>query len=265
MGFLNRSYDTLKVRFDEDICFIELHRPEANNAINERLVEELGYVLRACEGVAKVVVLEGQSDVFCSGADFREIGARVDSQQPDQEQDHQQDPGPLYDLWQRLACGPFVSVAHVRGRANAGGIGFVAACDIVVCDSHATFSLSELLFGLMPACVLPFLVRRIGYANANYMTLMTQPVSAAQAVQWGLVDASEENSVNLLRKHLLRLRRLGVDGVTRYKRYAVGLDGALAAAKPLALAANIEVFSDPANRQKIARYARTGKFPWEPD
>lgn len=261
MGFVNRDYETLKLRFDEDICFIQLHRPAANNAINDRLVEELGYVLRECEGVAKVVVLEGSAEVFCSGADFREIGMRVDSGNGDQEQG----PGPLYDVWQRLACGPFVTLAHVRGRANAGGIGFVAACDIVVCDSTATFSLSELLFGLMPACVLPFLIRRIGFAKANYMTLMTQPVGAAQALQWGLVDACEEGSANLLRKHLLRLRRLDQAGVARYKRYAGGLDDVLTAAKPKALAANIEVFSDPANRQKIARYARTGKFPWESD
>ena len=95
-----------------------------------------------------------------------------------------------------------MSIAHVRGKANAGGIGFVAACDIVLADSAAVFSLSELLFGLMPACVLPFLVRRIGFAKANAMTLSTQPVGVQVAREWGLVDAFEENSDNLLRKHL---------------------------------------------------------------
>lgn len=264
MGVLTSSYDTLRVRFDDDICFVQMHRPESGNAINDRLIAELGHALGACVGHAKVVVLEGLPDAFCSGADFKEIGARVDGAGAHGEQGGQ-DPGPLYDLWQQLACGPFVTIAHVRGRANAGGIGFVAACDIVLSDTRAVYSLSELLFGLMPACVLPFLIRRVGFAKANYMTLMTQPVSAAQAMEWGLVDACDDNSDNLVRKHLLRLRRLGKDGIARYKRYAGGLDDALTASRPKALAANLDVFTDPANLNTIARYVRTGKFPWEAD
>jgi polyketide biosynthesis enoyl-CoA hydratase PksH len=253
-----QTYETIRVRRDDDIVFLQMHRPAAANAIDDVLVRELTAALHACEGVATVVVLEGLPDVFCNGADFNEIGARLDRGAPPQ------DPGPLYDIWHRLATGPFVSVAHVRGRANAGGVGFVAACDIVLCDTKATFSLSELLFGLMPACVLPFLSRRIGPARANTMTLMTQPVSASQAFDWGLVDACEENSDNLLRKHLLRLRRLGGDGVARYKRYATSLDDTLKSVRPAALAANMQVFSDPKNLERITRFARTGKFPWEP-
>ena len=61
------------------------------------------------------------------------------------------------------------------------------------------------------------------------------------------------------------MRRLGKQGIARYKRYASTLDGELAAAKPKALAANIEVFSDAGNIEKIARYVKTGKFPWESD
>jgi len=261
MGILNRTYETIRLRFDEDICFLQIHRPEASNVINDRLIEELGDALRACEEPAKIVVLEGLPEVFCSGADFGEIQTRFD----DGGTSREQDPGPLYDLWHRLTSGPYVTIAHVRGRANAGGIGFVAACDIVLSEDRATFSLSELLFGLMPACVLPFLIRRIGFAKANFMTLMTQPISAAQAQAWGLVDACEENSENLLRKQLLRLRRLGKEGIARYKRYASSLNCDLPTAKPKALAANVEVFSDPDNLQKIARYVKTGKFPWEAD
>lgn len=259
MDLVTRAYDTLKVRVDDDICFAQIHRPDSANAIDQRLIEECTDVLGQCEGVAKVLVLEGLPEVFCNGADFKEIQQRVDGQSADAGQD----PGPLYDLWHRLATGPFISVAHVRGRVNAGGVGFVAACDVVLSEEKATFSLSELLFGLMPACVMPFLIRRMGFAKANYMTLMTQPISATQAQEWGLVDACEASSENLLRKQLLRLRRLNRTGIARYKRYANALDASLAAAKPKAVQANLEVFSDPDNLQKIARYVKTGRFPWE--
>lgn len=255
------SYDTLVVRFEDDICFVQIHRPGANNTIDDLLVREFGAVLDRCEARVKIVVLEGSPEVFCFGADFKAIQRRVDSGQPGQVFD----PGPMYDLWLRLATGPYVTIAHVRGQANAGGIGFVAACDIVLCDESATFGLSELLFGLMPACVLPFLARRMGFAKANYMTLMTEPLSARCAHDWGLVDEVATDSRNLLRKKLLRLRRLSKPGIQRYKRYMNALDDSLAASKAQALAANVEVFGDPDNLHKIARYMKTGRFPWEGD
>jgi polyketide biosynthesis enoyl-CoA hydratase PksH len=82
-------------------------------------------------------------------------------------------------------------------------------------------------------------------------------------LDWGLVDACEAKSENLLRKQLLRLRLLPKTGITRYKNYINSLDSALVDAKPKALAANIEVFSDQDNLAKIARYVKSGLFPWE--
>src|SRR5690606_22127562 len=136
MGILSQGFDTLRVRLDDDICFIQLYRPNAGNAINDRMVTELDTVLAACEPAVKVVVLEGLPEVFCAGADFEEIRERVDGLA----QDEALGPGPLYDVWHRLAHGPYISIAHVRGRANAGGVGFVAACDVVLSDDKAVFS-----------------------------------------------------------------------------------------------------------------------------
>lgn len=260
MGVVNKTqtYETVQVKFEEDICYLQIYRPEANNTINDRLIEECAQVLKLCQESVKIVVLEGLPKVFCFGADFQRMQQGLDSKQA-----QEQNPKPLYDLCLQLANGPYITIAHVRGKANAGGIGFVAACDVVLCEEKAVFSLSELLFGLMPACVLPFLIRRIGFPKAHYMTLMTQPISAKQAQIWGLVDVVEENSENLLRKHLLRLKRLSKIGVFRYKRYMSTLNDFLTASMPKALEANREVFSDPENLEKIARYVKTGKFPWE--
>lgn len=252
------AFTELRVRFDDDIAYLQIHRPGANNAINDRLIAEFVAAMDLCDARAKIVVVEGLPEVFCFGADFAELQKSFDHDGVPQ-----QDPGPMYALWRRLATGPFVSIAHVRGKANAGGIGFVAACDLVLADSAAVFSLSELLFGLMPACVLPFLIRRIGFARANAMTLSTQPVTVQTAHAWGLVDAFEDNSENLLRKNLLRLRRLNKNSIARYKRYMASIDDSLATAEPKALAANVEVFTDVENLQRISRYVKTGQFPWE--
>jgi polyketide biosynthesis enoyl-CoA hydratase PksH len=252
------NYETIKVQFQESVCLVQFDRPEANNTINNRLVAECHEVLRICEEAATVVVLSGSAEVFCFGADFKSIAGAASSAS---EQDEL--PGPLYDLWLRMATGPYITIAHVRGKANAGGVGFVAASDIVLADESAQFSLSELLFGLYPACVLPFLIRRIGFQKAHYLTLMAQPISAKQAFDWGLVDAVEPASEALLRRHLQRLRRLSKVAIRRYKTYMSRIVMPLQELKSPAVAANREVFSDSANLQAITRYVEQGVFPWE--
>lgn len=263
MGILSQlpSYRTIKIREQDEICFIQIYRPEANNTINDILIEEMNAVLDFCEASIKIVVLEGLPEVFCFGADFNEIQQKMCGE--DTLENKKNTPESMYDLWLKLANGPYITIAHVRGKVNAGGLGFVAACDLAICDEKAVFSLSELLFGLMPACVLPFLIKRIGVSKANYLTLMTQPVGAEQALEWGLIDACEENSGNLLRKQLLRLRLLSKTGISRYKTYLGELDDMLTRAKPKALHANHQVFTDSDNLEKIDRYINTGKFPWE--
>jgi polyketide biosynthesis enoyl-CoA hydratase PksH len=250
------NYQTIKVRFQESICFVQIDRPEANNTINGQFVAECNHILSVCNEAATVVVLSGSPEVFCFGADFKALAGAPQPLAQD-------GPGPLYDLWLRLATGPYVTISHVRGKANAGGIGFVAASDIVLADESAQFSLSELLFGLYPACVLPFLIRRIGFQKAHYLTLMTQPIPVKHACEWGLVDAFEPQSEALLRRHLLRLRRLSKIAIQRYKTYMNQISKPLADMKSLAVAANLEVFSDANNLAAIARYVEQGVFPWE--
>lgn len=258
------SYGTLKIRFEEDLCWLQLHRPEAKNTINDILIDECRQVLDRCHQQAKIVILEGLPEVFCFGGDFQAMAAQVSvAPLATSGSDVTSDPELIYDLWRQLSTGPFVTLAHVRGQANAGGIGFVAACDLVLADSRAQFSLSELLFGLMPACVLPFLIRRMGFQKAHAMTLTTKPVGVEEAHRWGLVDAYAEDSQALLRQHLLRLRRLNKTAIQRYKTYINHLDSSLDEAKFKALAANREVFTDKDNLDKIARYVKTGQFPWE--
>ncbi len=245
----------IEVTTSDGVCTVRLCLPDTGNVLNARLIEELGRVVAECEAAdgPSILVLSGTAEVFCAGGDFQAVAAS----------DSADDPGPLYDVWRRLAEGPFISVAMVRGRANAGGVGLAAACDIVLADSTASFALSELLFGLFPACVLPFLIRRVGWQKAHYLTLSTQPITAAQALSWGLVDGVEDPVEGLLRKHLLRLRRLGKPGILRYKAYMAKMSGLLEQAQPEALTANRAMFGDPRVRADIRRYVTEMKFPWE--
>ncbi len=257
-------YQTLQVDYRDPVCHIQLDRPAQDNAINDQLVTELHDVLSSCEHRSSVVVLAGSAQTFCTGADFRELAAA------------RRDPaaaatGPalganaLYGLWLRLATGPFITVAHVEGRTNAGGIGFVAACDLALAGEQAQFSLSELLFGLFPACVMPFLVKRVGLQRAHYLTLTTQTITARQAADWGLVDAVDTHGTRLVQRHLQRLTRVKKTAVQAYKAYAHKLAPHLQAMQGIAVAANEEMFANPKNLGAITDYVERGVLPWEDD
>lgn len=251
-------YQTLSASFEQGVCRVRIERPDASNAIDGQLVADMDAVLALCEGeqmtpAVTILVLEGSPTVFCSGADFAAMAAAGEVA----------DATPLYQLWLRMAGGPFVTVSVVRGRVNAGGVGFVAASDIVLADHSAAFSLSELLFGVYPACVLPFLASRTGPRQAHYMTLMTRPFSAQEALAAGLVDALADDVELLLRQHLLRLRRLGRGGIRSYKAYRAGMLGELERLQPAAVAANRRMFTDPQVQRDIRRYVEESKFPWE--
>lgn len=252
------NYQTIEVSLQDKTCFIQFHRKQDGNTINGRMIEELLQVLEQYRAIATIIVLEGSPEVFCLGADFKDISSKLKAgEQIDN------NPEALYDLWLKLVTGPYITISHVRGKVNAGGIGFVAASDIVIADETAKFSLSEMLFGLYPACVLPFLIRRIGAQKANYMTIMTQPFSATQAYEWGLVDAYSDKSNSLLRKHLLRLKHLSKTSIERYKNYTSKLDRNLFECRKLAIDCNHEIFSDNENNKAILRYVDHGKFPWQ--
>ncbi|AJY31869.1 putative polyketide biosynthesis enoyl-CoA hydratase pksH [Burkholderia thailandensis 34] len=255
------GYSTIEVEIDANVGYLTLHRPGAGNAIDATLVAECAHALERLARDASVVVLRGDAQTFCNGADFGALAAAAAGEPAAGPAEF--DPAPLYALWTQLLRGPFVSIAYVEGRANAGGLGFVSACDIALAGPRAQFGLSELLFGLLPACVLPFLIRKVGWQRAHYMTLMTRPFDAAQACEWGLVDARDEHPERLLRAHLARLRRLPRAGVERYKRYASQLDGLVERARDAALALNREAFADACNLAAIRSFVEHGRMPWE--
>lgn len=252
------ALQTLKVRLEGTVCFIQIYRPEANNTINRQLILEFTEVLKMCEQQASVVVVEGLPEVFCFGADFDALSNSVSSGEVEDSV-----VGELYDIWFKLATGPYVSVAHVRGQVNAGGVGFVASCDMVIADHSVVFSLSELLFGLYPACVIPFLARRIGMQKANYFTVSTQTINLEQAHQWGLVDLPAADSAVMLNRQLLRLRRLRKASIAHYKNYIRGLDDSLQSSRASALHNNEQMHLIPGVVEGIVRYVQTKQFPWE--
>jgi polyketide biosynthesis enoyl-CoA hydratase PksH len=257
MGVAMKS-DTLRVRRQPHVLTVQIHRPEANNSINAQLTEELLKVLQAADldEAVRVVVLEGLPDTFCTGLDFQEVATSGELLIA-------QGAASYYDVLREMTRSSKVMVSLVAGKVNAGGLGFVAASDLVIGGRNATFGLSELLFGLLPACVLPFLLRRVGFQKAQLLALMTQTISVAEAHRWGLVDEWGDDPEQLLRRFLPRLTRLSPIAVRRLKTYMAELWIIRDQTREFAVNTISGLLNDTRTQEKIRRFVAEGVAPWQ--
>lgn len=252
------EYSRITAEMRDNACFIQFKSDNGKNCINSEFTMQLSDALSKFSNECSVIVLEGNDDYFCYGADFEGIGRNVSNGS-----DEKDNPAELFDLWKQMTEAPCAIISHVKGAVNAGGVGFVSASDIVIASDKATFGLSELLFGLMPAMVMPFLIRRAGYSKAKYLTLTTKPVTAALAYEYGIADIVSEHSDIVMRQTVARLSKTPRDGIARYKQYMNSLCPITEDDKSLAVKANRLVFSDEVNLKRVADFALYGKYPWE--
>lgn len=237
-----------------------LDRPAAGNTLNAALMDGLHVALdrlEADDGLSMLAV-RGRDGVFCDGMDFVEatatevadtaaLRARV---------------APFWTLLARFGHCPKTVVAVVDGRASAGGLGLAAAADLVLATPRASFLLSELMFGLVPATIAPFLVRRIGWQPSLRLTLTAQRIDAAEARSLGLVDELADDADDALRRLLLKVDRMAPGAVAAAKRYFQDLAPFDAETERRALDAICAQIADPAVMEGIRRFVAGEGLPW---
>ena len=151
-----------------------------------------------------------------------------------------------YRMLARFTTSPRLIACQIDGRTQAGGLGLVAACDYAFCTPRSTFNLPEVLLGLVPAVVLPFLMRRIGWQRAYSLALTARTVDAAQALTLGLVDEVNADGEEPLRRLLLSMNRTPAVSLQAAKRYGQELWPLTAAIEEQAVAQISELLADPA-------------------
>ena len=180
------GYRAIDVSRTGRVVRVALARPDVRNAFDEVLIADL---VRAFEETgrdadARVLVLTGQGKAFCAGADLGWMGKmRAYSYE-----ENLADSLELARMMRLLFDLPIPTVAAVNGAAIGGGNGLVAACDIAVASSDAVFSLSEVRLGLVPACIGPYVIRKIGESAARALFLTGRRISATEAARVGLVS-----------------------------------------------------------------------------
>jgi enoyl-CoA hydratase/carnithine racemase len=208
----------------------------------------------------EAVVLQGGRETFCKGLDFEEIAGAGDASAI--EASTREYCRCLTTL--RFSNKP--TVALVRGAATGGGVGLVAACDLVLASESASFALPEVLFGFAPGMVLPFLLERMPRQTVRLWALTAIKRTAKEAFDHGLIDQLVSDSVleAELRRWLKLLRRGHRRGISTVKQLCAAIPGVeLLAGVSLGQQSTFEALREPEIVRGIQRFMSDGLLPWE--
>jgi methylglutaconyl-CoA hydratase len=160
----------------DGVATITLDSPGNRNALSQQLLMDLHSALDDAErDHARVIVLAHTPPVFCAGADLKERSTgKVDSTS-------------FVHAIDRLGTIDAPVIAAVDGPVRAGGIGIMAACDLVVVNSSITFAFTEVRIGVAPAIITAPILKRCGWSKLAAPYLTGEVFDAARALDMGLV------------------------------------------------------------------------------
>jgi methylglutaconyl-CoA hydratase len=171
----------LDVRRDGDVLRVTLARPERRNAFDAALIADLTEAF-ADVGDARAVVLAGQGDTFCAGADIEWQRSAIDLSF----EENVEDALKLYRMCETIDRCPAPVVTRIQGYALGGGSGLAACADVAVAATDATFGFTEVKLGIIPAVISPFVLPKIGQHARRYF-LTGERFDARTAFRIGLV------------------------------------------------------------------------------
>ena len=170
---------------EDGVASVTLNRAEVHNAFNDAIIADLTGTLRRLGDDDKVqaVVLRAEGKSFSAGADLGWMQRMANYGHAE----NLADAGALAELMRVLNFLPKPTVVRVQGAAFGGGVGLVACCDIAIASDAASFSLSEVRLGLIPAVISPYVVAAIGERAGRRYFLTAERFGADEALRIGLV------------------------------------------------------------------------------
>jgi enoyl-CoA hydratase/carnithine racemase len=205
--------DALRVERDGAVLRITLARPERRNAFDAALIGELTEAFSDV-GDARAVVLAGEGESFCAGADVEWQRSSVDLSYEKNIEDAMR----LQRMCEAVDACPAPVVARVHGYALGGGSGIVACADIAVAAEDAVFGFPEVHLGIIPAVISPFVFAKIGTGAARRWFLTGERFGADVALRIGLVHEVSESPDETVGEIVRALLAGGPEAVRAAKR-----------------------------------------------
>lgn len=177
--------DTLLLSVDKGVATLTLNRPEIHNAFDDALIATLTQRYEALDkddGV-RMVILAANGASFSAGADLNWMRRMAGYT----EAENLADAGRLAALLRTIDRLSKPTIARVQGSVFAGGLGLIAANDIVIAAAPALFAITEVRIGLFPAVISPYLLRAMGAREARRLFLTAERFDATEARRIGLV------------------------------------------------------------------------------
>ena len=170
---------------DLGVATITLNRADIHNAFNDQLIAELTDKFKTmdCDESVRLVVLTGSGKSFCAGADLNWMKSMVNYSELENFEDSKR----LSDLFETINTFSKPVIGKINGAALGGGVGLVACCDYVIASERAIFGLTEVMLGLIPAVISPYVIAKMGESNARATFLTGQRFDAKKAMEYGLV------------------------------------------------------------------------------
>lgn len=167
------------------VATLTLNRSDKHNAFDAELIQQLISELERLSNAANVrcLLLRGNGKHFSAGADLNWMRSMAQQDQ----QHNVDDAAQLAHLMKLLDSFPHPTIVYVHGCAFGGALGLICCCDIALADIEASFCLSEVKLGLVPATIAPYVCRTIGARLARRYMLTAEPFDAEQAQQMGVV------------------------------------------------------------------------------
>jgi len=179
-------YQTLKTSIDSrGVLTVALNRPDVRNAFNEVVIDELSQVFSQDirEKRVRAIVLRGEGPAFCAGGDLNWMKKAVNFDY----QENLKDTRKLAKMFATMNECPKPLIGAIHGAAIGGGVGLVSVCDIAIAVADTQFSLSEVRLGIVPACIGPFVIAKIGASHARGLFMSAERFQAQKAKEVGLV------------------------------------------------------------------------------
>ena len=179
------------------IARVTLSRPDRHNAFDASTIAELRATFSVFERESptelRAVVLAGEGQTFCAGADIDWMRAAMALDVEGNEQDAMA----MAEMFETIDTCPVPVIARVQGAALGGGMGLCAVADVVVAESGARFGFTETRLGILPAVIAPFVIAKIGESHARALFPGGRRFDAVRAQRIGLVHEVVEGEATL--------------------------------------------------------------------
>lgn len=178
-------------RVTDLVLDIAFNRPKAKNSFHDGVIEEYLHVLDTAKKLPKLraLTIRGEGEGFSAGGDIHwlEEGCRQSFDE------NLKSTTRLSHLFETLLAFPVPVIGSVHGFAIGGAVGFLSGCDTVIATEDTRFSLGEARIGLIPACVAPVLIRKLGASPCHHLMLTGERISAKRAYEIGLIHEVAAN------------------------------------------------------------------------